>query len=120
MKRWLIIISVVIGLPIIGFAAYLVAYFTIPPSFTATAHKQANGDYRIEVDPNFVVVSVYRIEVSDSSGLLVERDEPREGLQSIMLPGKLVSGKNVTVTCALVYDRPMPSITTHRESLQLP
>ena len=120
MKRWLIIATIVIGLPIISFALYLTAFFTVPPSFSASAQKLSNGDYRIEIDPNFVVHSIYAVEVSDSGRVLAQRDESINGAQSIIVPGPLPANTIVTVTCFLVYDRPMPAATTHTESVQLP
>jgi hypothetical protein len=110
----------VIGIPVIAGVTYLIAFFTVPPSFSASAHKQPNGDYRIEVDPNFVVFSVYNVTVSDSAGVLAERDEPKEGPQHIIVPGPIPSGTNVSVTCMLVYDRPMPSGTTRTVNVVLP
>ncbi|MBX2850505.1 MAG: hypothetical protein KTR15_02020 [Phycisphaeraceae bacterium] len=119
MKRWLLSLAILIALPVLGFGIYLVAYFTVDPSFDATATELANGDYEIQIDPNFVVHSVYRIEVSNSSGVLAVRDEPTQGMQSIVIPGPLPSNHMVTIKSDLVYDRPMPSMTTHTETIRL-
>lgn len=120
MNRWLWTLAIVIALPIAGFAIYLIAYFTIDPSFDATVTKQANGDYLLEIDPNFVVHSVYRIEVSDSNGVLAVQDEPTRGLQVITIPGPLPANHTIVITGDVVYDRPMPSKTTHTEMVTLP
>ena len=120
MKRIILTIAAVVAVTLIAIVIYLVAYFTVPPSFSATAHKLPSGDYQIDIDPNFVVFSVYTVTVTDSNGMLAERDEPREGLQHIILPGAKPSGATVSVTCMLVYDRPMPSATSVTKVVHLP
>ncbi|MEM7681528.1 MAG: hypothetical protein AAF288_06205 [Planctomycetota bacterium] len=108
------------AIPLILVIGYFVAYFTVPPSFSATAQKQPDGDYRIDIDPNFVVFSVYTITASDATGVLAKREKRMDGPQHIIIPGATPTGTTVSVTCDLVYDRPMPSITTYTVEVQLP
>ena len=116
----LFIIAAVGSVPLVALVSYYVAYFTVPPTFSAVAVRQPDGDFRIEIDPNFVVFSVYSVKVNDSNGVLAQRDEPREGSQAIVVPGPKPTGSIVTVTCDLVYDRPMPSMMTRSAELRLP
>ena len=121
MKRWLLWIAALVAIPIIGIAIFLIAYFTVDPSFTASAHKLDNGDYRIDIEPNFVVFKIRGVKITDRAGtVFVDQDGYIDGSPSFVLPAAQVTTDQVTVKCLLVYDRPMPSLTDHTETVQIP
>lgn len=120
MKRLLQIIAAIIGIPLLGLTIYIVAYFTVAPGFSATVTQEANGDYRVDIKPNFVVYSITHIQIDDADGPLAELKDPDRGPQSITIPGPLPANHPITITCDMVYDRPMPSGATQSETIRLP
>lgn len=119
-KGPLIMIALALGLPVAGLVGYVVAFVTVPPSFSAEARQEPSGDPRIYIEPNFVVRSIYKVEVTGATGLLAERPQPQAGHQTIVVPGPLRPGTAVTVTCDLQYDRIVPSITRTSRVVTLP
>jgi len=120
MKGCLVGIAIVVVLVVVGLAAYLVPFYTVAPSFSVQVTKQSSGDYRVEIDPNFVVRSVYSLTVSGPGGVLAQRDEPRAGGQHLNFSSNLPPGTVITIECSLQYDRIAPSITNEAKTVSLP
>ena len=120
MKSALVTAAIVFALVLVGLASYLIPFYTIDPDFTITVSRQDDGDYQIEIDPNFVVNSVYDVEITGPNGALAERDEPLPGVQHLTVPASVPSGTQVTVECSLQYDRIAPSITSKKHVVVLP
>lgn len=110
----------VVVLLLVGLLAYAVAFCTIDPTFSVNVHQQASGDYRFEIDPNFVVRSVYSVTIAGPSGRLAQLVEPHAGVQHLTIPGNTPSGTAVTVDCELQYDRIAPLITRETKVVILP
>ena len=120
MKAALITAGTLFALVLVGLAAYLIPFYTTEPDFTITASRLPSGDYRIEIDPNFVVNSVYSVEIVGPSGVLTKREEPMAGIQYLTVPASVPAGTQVTVKCVLQYDKVAPSITDKRHVVKLP
>ena len=113
-------VAILFALILVGLALCWVPFYTVDPDFKVAATKQAGGDYRIEIDPNFVVNSVYSVEITGPSGTLAKRDDPQAGIQHLTLPASVAGGTEITVECSLQYDRFAPSITTKKHFVVLP
>lgn len=117
-----ILVAVVSGLLLLAaILAYPVAYNLVEPSFSVQADRLATGDHVLEIKPNFVVNSIYRITIASPAGTVAERDTPEQGTQTIEIPGSLPSGTTISVECQLQYDRLAgAAIRTARQSVVLP
>lgn len=117
-RRGIVIAAIVVL--VAELLAYPVAFFTVAPAFTAEIHRQPNGEYHIEIDPNFVVNNVYRVSVNAPHGLLAERKTPESGVQRMVIRERLPTGTMLTIECDLQYDRIAPCITTSSETVVVP
>lgn len=120
MRRSTILAAAVLALLVGGLAAYLISFYTVDPTFSVTVQKDERGDYRFTIDPNFVVKSIYSARITDSNGLLVERDQAQAGTLYLTIPGSVPAATKVTVSCSLQYDRIAPSLIEVEKEVVLP
>jgi len=105
------------GLLILGCAAYWTAFYTVDPSFVATATRQADGAYRVHISPNFIVSSVDHVTIFGPKGMIADQSNRVAGSQTVLVPAGLTPGDTLSITCRLIYDRLVPSTTEKTQRL---
>jgi hypothetical protein len=105
------------ALLILGCVAYWIAFYTVAPSFVATATRQADGAYRVHISPNFIVGSVDRVTIVGPKGMVGDKTNPLAGSQTVLVPPGLTPGDTLSITCRLIYDRLVPSTTEKTQRL---
>ena len=99
----------------------LVASQTVPPAAHIKVTRVVGNGFIFHITPNFVVNSVYRIEINGPDGMIAERRHPASGPQVVVVESGLESGMSVTVEYDLQFDRIFaPSISTSETVLVLP
>ena len=81
MKTALVTAAILFALIVAGLSAYLIPFYTADPNFTVSVTKQTGGDYNFKIDPNFVVNSVYSVQITGPTGVLAKRDDTQSGVQ---------------------------------------
>lgn len=107
------------GLLILGCAAYWTAFYTVAPSFVATATRQADGAYRVHISPNFIVSSVDRVTIAGPKGVVADQSNELAGSQTVLVPAGFTPGDTLSITCRLNYDRVVPSTTEKTQRLDI-
>jgi hypothetical protein len=107
------------GLLILGCAAYWTALYTVPPSFVATATRQPDGAYRVHISPNFIVSSVDRVTIAGPKGVVADQSHQLAGSQTVLVPTGITPGDTLSITCRLIYDRLVPSMTEKTQRLDI-
>ena len=105
------------GMLLLVCAAYWIAFYTVAPSFDVTATRQAEGAYRFDISPNFIVSTVGRVMISGPKGTVAERSNRVAGAQAVFVTAGLTPGDTVSISCELNYDRVVPSTTEKTERL---
>lgn len=109
----IVAIAAVVACPIV----YFIAFYTVAPTFSVESRRMSNGICQLQITPNFVVNSIYRVSVRDATGVVYSREEPVPGSQRILLPIAIRKGAVLVVECDLQFDRIAPSITTVTQSV---
>jgi len=113
----------VLLLAVLLFVAYMVAFHTIPPSTRVTIEREPGG-YRFDFAPNFVVNSVYRVEIFDPTGALLYETpaspSQQPGRVQVSLATDLKPGQEVKVRYRMQYDRFVACATEQEEWIALP
>ena len=109
--------AALVGITLLACATYWIAFYTIAPSFDVTATREANGSYRFDISPNFIVRSVSGVSIVGPNGTIAERREQVAGAQALFVASGLASNDTVTIKCHLQYDRVVPSTTEKTQSL---
>jgi hypothetical protein len=105
-------VAVALGaLLIVGCATYWIAFYTVAPSFVATATRQADGAYRVHISPNFIVSSVDRVTIAGPRGMVADQTNRLAGSKTVLVPTGITPGDTLSITCRLNYDRLVPSTT---------
>src|SRR5688572_27964322 len=108
-----------IGLTLVGYVVYWIAFYTVDPSFHVKAIRGTNGCYRFEITSNFSVRNMRVLSIAGANGKVMEDGQQVVGKQTLLVASGLASNDTVTRTCGLQYDRIAPAITTKTKSIVL-
>lgn len=111
-----------VPIALVVLAVYLVAGNVVEPAVSVRARALPSGDYELEIDPNWIVHHIGHVTVHTTSGVVAAQDQPRSGLQRLILPGtSLTSDTVVRVELDLLYDRSWaPSLARVSRLVTLP
>lgn len=87
-------------------------YHTIPPSFAVEVRRSPGNTLVLNISPNYIVRSIYRVAVSHKGVLLFELKEVVDGEVAIDIKQIIPAGESLDVECDLQYDRFVPSLIT--------